>query len=94
MICSLVFDTSFLSDQAKELAALLEDVPESVTPDLRSRLQDMLSDVVVGDCSTATGANGTHELIQRLRFGGSFEVLRATLLARKRDLVGHKTVSS
>lgn len=83
MICSLVFETSGLSDQAKELAALLEDVPESVTPDLRSRLKDMLFDVVVADGSTTLSADGTLEVLQRLRFGDSFKVLRAALLARK-----------
>ena len=93
MICSLVFETSGLSDQAKELAALLEDVPESVTPDLRSRLQNMLSDVVLTDGGAALQADGTNEIIGRLRFGPSFEHLRTALLARKRDFVAHKLES-
>jgi len=86
--CSLVFDTSCLSDQAKEIAALLK-VFEDVPPDIRSGIKEMLSDVVLGDCRTALSTDGTHELIQSLRFGNAFECLRATLLARKRDFVAH-----
>jgi hypothetical protein len=88
VICSLVFDTSFLSNQAREIATLLE-VFEDVSPDIRSGIEEMLSDVVLGDCRTALSTEGTHELIQSLRFGNAFECLRATLLARKRDFVGH-----
>jgi hypothetical protein len=86
--CSLVFDASILREQAQEIAALLK-VFEDVPSDLRGSIEEMLSDVVLRDCTTALRADGTHELIQSLRFGNTFECLRATLLARKRDFVGH-----
>jgi hypothetical protein len=88
MKCSLSFDLSALREQAQEISTLLK-VFEDVPPDLRTELEVMLHDVVLGDCRTALSTEGTHELIQSLRLGNTFECLRATLLARKRDFVGH-----
>jgi hypothetical protein len=82
------FDIGELTRQAKEIAGLFQ-VFENVPPDLCAELEVMLSDVVLGDCSTAIGADGAHELIQRLRFGDTFERLRAAVLARESGIVSH-----
>jgi hypothetical protein len=84
---ALTLDMDSIANQIQELMDLFEaQSTESVLDRLFSNLGSLPFDVVFGDCCSTVRADGTIEIVQRLRLGSGFERLRATLLADKRNL--------
>jgi hypothetical protein len=87
--CSLVFDTSAVTNQLDDLIGLFKShFSKGVPSELIGNLEGVALDVVFTDSRSTIGADGTIQVFQGLRLGSAFERLRAAVLAGEWDIHG------
>jgi hypothetical protein len=86
---AIKFDVSEINMQLNELVGLVHSrLLESIHDQLLGQLSSLSFDIVFGDSSSTLLADGTIELLQRLRFGSRFEDAMAAFRTAKIE-VGH-----
>ena len=91
---ALVFDKSKLDAKVQEMQELLTtSFPESFSDVILSNLQELLSDVLIGNGTPTLSADGTNEMIVTLDFGSRLEGLLAALRTRDFEIVRHYLAS-
>lgn len=82
--CSFFLDASAASEQLDKLMELLASrFPDGIPDLLIDDLSSLSLDMVFTDSHSTLSADGTIEVFQRFRFGSSFELFRAAVLAGK-----------
>lgn len=85
---SVVFDPLIMANKIEELAATLQATfPEGTPKEIVNDLSSLFSNVLVSYGGSATGADGTKEVLIRLDVDGTFESLIATLRTGEIDFI-------
>jgi hypothetical protein len=84
---SIKIDTTPLKEKIVQLVSEVESAfPEGLPDDIRSRLLSLSDNIILSEFSSAISANGTHEFVQRINFGGCVDDLTSALRADNRNL--------
>ncbi len=75
--------------QLAEFSALLEHLPKTRLEQILGDFDDAFLDVVLGDCVTATAADGAIEVLYPARLGLAFESFVSALRAGEVDILSH-----
>jgi hypothetical protein len=77
-----------MDNQINELIELFNSrFPEGIPKVLVSDFENLALDVILTKSRSTLGADGTAIFVQGLRFGDSFERVKAAVFARERDFI-------
>lgn len=87
MVMTLSLDTTMLDEKIAQLTTLLKArFPEGCPDCLDSHLTSLCNDIVFVECSPAVVTGGFGKFIQRVDFGGSFDLLTSAIRAGNFDV--------
>ncbi|HBX6316892.1 TPA: hypothetical protein MH660_10770 [Klebsiella pneumoniae] len=89
MLITLSIDTSRIDDKIHVLTGELKSrLPDGISERVDSELSRLTNDIIFTDFSSAVGADGAREVVQRVDFGGSFDAFTSALRAGDFDVHG------
>lgn len=87
MLMTLSIDTSRIDEKINVLTSELKSrFPDGIPERVDSELSRLTNDIIFTDFSSAVGADGTRKVVQRVDFGGSFDVFTSALRAGDFDV--------